>query len=208
MALDPKLTKFSTASPTIATFPSEEVASGLSQVTFFGIASTAVSTVAYHLIAGGDVYSVPGGTSATTTSVEMNFDTAPFELVRTAKGTAYFSAGVNGSGGGSGTSKVSVQLIHVDSDNNETTITSEITSQTYTHQTANAIEVFLELPITEKLFAKGEKLRMEVQLIKVGTDNQRDIGHDPKNQDFASVQPSTNSTTSVMKLLMSFRREE
>lgn len=184
----------------IATFDFVDIASGLGNVIFFGIASTEGSTVSYHLLTESNVWSEPVGTTQTGNGTkEINFDTSTFNLPRTAKGTAYLSAGVGASGGQ--TTKITAQLIHVDSGATETTITDEIVSQV---QPSTTGIVFLPLPITEKHFKKGEILRLEIKITHAGGVNNSDFGHDPQNQEFGNITPSAADTT-VMRLIMPFK---
>lgn len=188
----------------VATFNFEDIVTGLGTVIFFGIASEDSSAVDYHLITNKEVFSQPVGTrrsSQGTTTID--FDTSAFNLTRTAKGTAYFSAAMGCSDGQQ--VRLLVQLKHVDSGLTETNITSEVTSQTYTATTGVLSNmVFLELPITEKHFKKGDFLRLTIKLNQVNASGSSDLGHDPKNQNFNFLVPGTKDTT-VMTLLMSFR---
>lgn len=188
----------------IASFPSEEIASGLGNVVFLGITSEDDSAVDYHLITQ-TVYSSVSGTrrtSAGTTTID--FDTSAFNLPRTAKGTAFFSAGVGVNG--ADTIKLLVQLFHVDSGASETNITSEITTKNYTGTSGDtSTMMFIALPMTQKHFKKGEFLRMRVKMTTTGS-NAQDLGHDPKDQNFGTIVPGTKDTT-IMTLVMSFRSE-
>ena len=205
MTLDPKLQKFTTASPIVASFPSEQIASGISQVTMFGIASADDSGITYQLILNSDMFSARTGTDSTGTT-EINFDSAQFALPRTAKGTATFSCAI---GGGAGdTATVTVQIIHVDSASSETTISAAIVSETVTLiGSSTGSVIFLDIPITtEKLFRKGDKLRLEVIFTRVSGAATETIGHDPKNQDADSIIVSNGATT-VLRFIMSYRAE-
>lgn len=197
-----------TPSKPIATFPSEEIASGLGNVDFLGIAENKEGTVSYKLTTNNSIFSRPTTTERTAVgTTEMNFDTSIFNLPRTAKGTAIFSCGVSGAGT-TDTSKITVQLIHVDSGATETIITSEITSDTFTIDSGVGQFILLFLPITEKHFKKGDLLRLEVKMIKVTGTQRIEIGHDPKNEDGTSLQPSgVGGGTTVMTLVMPFRSD-
>ena len=205
MTLDPKLQKFTTASPIVASFPSEQIASGISQVTFFGIASADDSGITYQLILNSDIFSARTGTDSTGTT-EINFDSAEFSLPRTAKGTGFFSCGV---GGGAGdTVTVAVRIIHVAVGGAETGISASIVSETISLiGSSTGSIVFLDIPITtEKLFRKGDKLRLEVIFTRVSGASTETIGHDPKNQDADSIIVSNGATT-VLRFIMSYRAE-
>ena len=137
----------------VASFSFEDIVSGLGVITFFGIASQDSSAVDYHLITNKEVFSQPVGSrfTASPSTVEYDFDSATFNLQRTAKGTAYISLCIGGAGS-TATHKVLVRLFRVDSAGAETSITSEITSKTVTQSPSDTSEmVFLPLPITETI---------------------------------------------------------
>ncbi len=200
MTIDPKLLKFTSSSPVIASFPSESIASGLSTVPFFGIASETSAAVDYHLITDSSVFSQPVGTRRSGVgTTEIDFDTANLNLARTAEGTAYFSAGIGVISGDVG--HLTAQLFKYDG-SDETAISSEITSASLTG--ADTEMVFLALPITKTLIPAGELLRLKVKIVAENAGDIVDLGHDPANQDFNSLLPGTVDST-IMKLIMQFR---
>ncbi len=185
----------------IATFDFEDIANNTGVVILFGISSETDGGVDYHLVPNKafSSQSETNRTSSGTTTID--FDLGTFNLPRTAKGTAYFSANI-----GAATNiivKVLVQLKHV-TNSTETNITSEITSQSVTTGSGVSSEmVFLELPITEKHFKKGDFLRLTVKLNTNGTNGA--VGHDPNNGDGTVVLGSADKITTVMELQMPFR---
>ena len=64
--------------------------------------------------------------------------------------------------------------------------------------------VNIPLPITETVIKQGETLRLTVKLNQINANAHTDIGHDPKNQPYSTIQPGTKDTT-VMTLLMPFK---
>ena len=207
MPLPQKLTKFTTISPAIVSFSSEDIATGLGVVLFYGIASEASGGIDFHLVTNKDSFSSPTSTARNTTgTTSIDFDTSPFNLTRTAKGTAYISFAMGAAE--NVLVHLNAQLIHYDG-STETTITSNILSATHTGGTGSDSQMaFLELPITEKIFRTGDILRLTAELV---TENNGDaeMGHDPKNQNGInnSIKPSTKDTT-VMLLTMSFKNPE
>ena len=187
----------------IASFDFEDIVTGLGFVTFLGTASEDDSAIDFHLITESLFSSVSGTRSNSAGTTTLDFDTSIFNLPRTAKGTAFFSAGIGVNS--TDTIKLLVQLKHVDSGANVINITSEITTKTHQGTSGNtSTMVFINLPITEKHFKKGDFLRLEVKMIKVSGSLRIEIGHDPKNQDGTSLRPSVSGTT-VMSLLMPFK---
>ena len=184
----------------IASFAFTDIATGLGFVAFLGIASEDSGGIDFHLITNA-LFAQPSGTRRSTQgTTTLDFDTAAFNLPRTAKGTAYFSAGMAVSANQS--VKLLVQVKHV-SNSTVTNITSEITSQTFTPSTNTSQMVFLELPIKKQHYKKGDFIRLTVKLNQVNEAGDSDVGHDPKNQTFQTIDPGTKDTT-IMTLLMPF----
>ena len=201
MPLDPKLTKFTTTSPVIATFQAQDLAEGTSKQIYFGISSND-GTVDYHLISNAVYSSQKDTTRNSAGTTTMDFDLGPFNLPRTAKGTAYFSAGLHSNGNGTATLKAQVKKWDGSA---ETNISSEITAATVTGNGGAATEmVFLELPLTQTDFAVGEILRLTVKLT-VNNAIQVSVGHDPKNR--TVTYSSVAMDSSVMEFQMSYRTE-
>ena len=201
MPLDPKLTKFTTTSPVIATFQAQDLEEGTGKQIYFGISSND-GTVDYHLISNA-VYSSQKHTRGSgTATFSMDFDLGPFNLPRTAKGTAYFSAGLHESTGGN--SSLAVQVKKWDG-SSETNISSKITSATLTgNGGAAATMVFLEIPLTQTDFEVGDVLRLTVDLIHTSASTGT-VGHDPKNRTVTFNSVAMDS--SVMEFQMSYRIE-
>ncbi len=197
MALDPKLTKFSTASPAIVSFSFEEIATGLGFSIFYGTSSEDSGGVDYHLISNPAYSSQIITQRASAGTTTMLFDLSPFNLSRTPQGTAYLSASLRTASGG--TAKLAVTIKHYDG-STETPISSEITSAIAGSD--EALTIFIEIPITtEKTFAKGDILRLTVDLITTGTAITK-FGHDPKDRVMDVL-----SDTSVMEFQMPFKIE-
>lgn len=191
----------------LANFPSEEVASGLSQVTFFGMASEDSGGVAYELVTNGSMWSSVAGTTQTGAgTTTINFDASAFNLPRTAKGTCYFSAGM--ATGNTKEVQLKVQVKHVDAGASETNISSEIAGENYTGTTADpSIMTFVKVPITtEKHFKKGDILRLTVKILQ-NLNGNSDMGHSPQNQVFNLLNTAA-AHSSIMTFIMSFRSAE
>lgn len=195
---------YRTSPPIVSTFSFEDIASGLGFITFFGIASKDDSGLDYHIITNKELWSqVPMTDRASNGTTTLDFDSSTLNLQRTAKGTAYFSAGVGAAEPDD--VKLQVQIKKVDADSNVTNITSEITSNTFESAAGNLSDmIFLELPITQTIIKVGEFIRLTVKLVGVSVGTKVEVGHDPKNQDGSYIKPGTINTT-IMTLLMPFK---
>lgn len=157
MPLDPKLQKFTTASPIIQSYDWIDFSDGSGNKTFYlcqtrdsgGTTFVLVPTVMepYALGIG------PNGWSDTTFTA---FDVSPFNSARRVKGTAYFHGQINHTGTNSA---IRAYLVHYDG-TDETTIGTTVASGQYTSD-----EGFnLSFDISETLFAQGDILRLYVKL--------------------------------------------
>ena len=193
----------------IASFAFTDIAEGTGVQVFFGISSeNFTSTVDYHLVGNSDVTSSQSSSSgAATSTTTIDFDTGTFNLPRTVRGTASFSAGM---GVLNATMHLAAQVKKVAADNTVINLTSKQSGQIFTNAGTDSEMVFIPLPITatgsNAIIKKGEFLRLTVGLHQnTGGVNETELGHDPKNNDgeLGAIKPGTKNTT-VLRLLMPF----
>lgn len=189
MPLTPQLTKFTTASPNVISFDSEDFASGESVANFYFTVGETSAGLNYNLFSQtyNSVTIVQSG------AVSFTFDSLPFKLPRIAKGTAVFSAQQRQNGSGA-TVNVSVKVQHWDG-TTATDISSTITSQNIPANTTE--DILFKVPLTETLFAEGDTLR--IIMTTAGANSQ--IGISPTNQTFA------NFTNTIMVAGVPFKIE-
>lgn len=147
-----------------ATYSYQDIVDGTGIVEFYlskaGVLSSATDTFlttkrtscGADLSSGGNHVNVSGSSSTTYTA-----DLQPFNTPRYASGVAFFSAGTQKSS--SGNHSLSVELFHVDENNNETSISSNVSSGV--RSAARSWHV-ITLPVTPKQFKRGERLRMKM----------------------------------------------
>ncbi len=181
----------------IATFDAEDLAGGVGDVLLF--ASMNEDTGAENLVLTRRVvYSSKVQTASINGTVTLTFDSAPLNLPRTAKGTAYINIGYAPSAGQNQSFSAQVQKWDGSS---ATDLSSEITTPTFTGSNTQTV-ASLELPLTQTIIKVGEQLRLIVKIIANGVSCF--IGHDPKNRDGANMSPSTANTTTILTLFMPF----
>ncbi len=199
MALDPKFQKFSTASPVIASVSFTELITNFGTLVLFGLATENTGGIGYALVTT-TTPSQPVVTSRSTNgTTTIDFDSAIFDIPQNAKGTATFSAGM----GVTNTElvRLSVSIIHYDG-STETTIGVEQTSGTYTGVSNEGEMVSLRFPLTEKLFAAGDLIRLRVKLIQVNAAGSSEVGHDPSGVAGTFM----TAVSSIMQLHVPFER--
>lgn len=195
MALDPKLQKFTTASPIISSVDWENVAAGTGIQNYYPIAELNSGGTEYHLIEtpyNSAVIELSTGAPTTYT-----FQSLDFNLPRFVKGTAYFSG--NFYDGAASQDKITAKLQKWDG--------SSATDLTATHTSANGVTsknniVFFSMPITtEANIAVGESLRLVVVYTK--TDGNSKLGISPTNQ----TSPTGNLTPTQMIIGVPYAQE-
>ena len=176
MALDPKLQKFTTASPVLINFNATDVANGLGTDIFYAAASESSTGNTYLLTS----QTFPGGNTgvgdfgdaavlAGAAIAELDFDLAPFNSPRTVKGTARCSFTIYAY---AQVARCKLQLKKWDG-SSETNISSQIT----TVNEAIGRNELIELPLTETLFAEGDVLRLSIDFD--ATNSSQGMGVDP-----------------------------
>lgn len=187
----------------IANYDYTDIADGTGVKVFYGIASTSGAIINYHLITNTDAYSEPVGTTHTAVGPKtLNFDLSAFNLPRIAQGTAFLSCGIGADGGAK--VYVSGAIVQHVRGATVTDISPVISSQQVTGSPDSSM-VFLPLALTTQKFERGDILRLAVTFYALG-GTATSIGHDPKNQTFGSINPSTKDST-IMALHMPFKIE-
>lgn len=205
MALDPKLTKFTTASPVLATVSFTELITNFGTLVLFGLATENTGGVGYSLVTTSTFSQPPTTVRLTQGTTTIDFDSATFTTANTAKGTATFSAGQGVTTGQS--VKLAVTIIHYDG-SDETIIGTEQTSATFVGVSGTTGEmVSLRFPLTEQLFAVGDLIRLRVKLTQVNAAGDSEVGHDPEGQDGTFILAAQGGSTTKMQLHMPFKRD-
>ena len=200
MSLDPKLLKFSTASPNIVSYSYTDIAEGTGIINFKGF-STHSSTATTYALSTNDLYSGTVSTKTGHTALTINFDTTPFNRPQTAKGVAYISAGIGGTNGQTPTITCTVYK-------NTTAISSGITTGAVTTDGTTGNMVLIAIPLTETHFSVGDYLRLKVVLsASSGAGDYHELGHDPKGRDTPSYITGADVTTEL-NFFVPFRIED
>ena len=199
MPLSQPLTKFTTASPAIATFSFEEIAGGVKFITFYPLVTEDNSGIQYSLADNTINYSSireSGRTSAGTTT--YTFDSSEFELTRTIRGTAYLSLGVYHNLDAAAANVYAARLYKWNG-SSATAITAEVVL-TVEDGVVETIFSF-QMPCTETIIAQGEQLRLTIRLLQsAGVTGKMLFGHDPKNLDAPNISPSSADTITSTRI--------
>ncbi len=170
----------------IASFDFTDIAEGTGIVIFQGF-DVSSGAVTFHLTES----------TITSTRIEtggnLTFNTNPFNLPRTVRGTGNvrFSTQYNGTNTQEAFWKV--EIIHVDADGNATTIgreqTKTITSTGSIIKSSHALSIIL----TETLIKKGDNIRITVNPTLSGGTSV--TGHDPLNREGPLITPVSTTPT-------------
>lgn len=185
----------------IASFDFTDIADGTGVIIFYGVVAISSTSTEYELITNQEVWSALVETGRSTDgTTTINFNAKNFNIPREVKGTVSASMVLGLLAGATG--KLSVEIFHVASDDTATSIGSEITSQT--KNTNDNHMIYINIPLTQKHFKKGEHIRVTVKLIQVGASGNSAVGHDPQNQDGTVIKPASENGTNVMRFLIPF----
>ena len=152
MGLPPKLTKFNTPSQAIASYNYTDVADGTGGITLYGKKAENGSFLSTISQASADS-GIKTGT--------FNLDLTPFNITRTAMGTAELFFVARGTGDNS---NYSARIYHYDG-STETAISS---TETTANVSDDPWELLLRFSLTEKLFRKGDILRLKMYTGSMG----------------------------------------
>ena len=200
---NPQLTKFTTASPVIASYNYTDVSEGTGNITFFLCKAT------NDILSSQTIWSsqiVKTGTF-TTPDEEYNFDLTEFNSSRTIKGTALFQMGSSFQDTEGGcASNIYIRLLRV-SGAVETALCA-LTSMNAVNNATSKIVATRNVILTETQFSRGDILRAEVTIVRNGTGTLTyEFGISPLNQDGTLIVPSSDSpaTTTISKITVPFK---
>jgi len=190
------------AEGSIASYDYFDIAEGTGIIVLYGAQDAAGN----YVLSNQTLFSATIETS-TTTSLEMNFDLAPFNLPKDIKGTAIVSYGTSIQGNtGGGTLLFTFYKV---SDSVETSMGS----CTVSHNKPFVLGEFLSATLTETHFKIGDSLRLSV-LLTDNSDVGIGFGLDPLNRDGTAsyggfnlnLTPSTTpSVTTQLKFYCPFK---
>ncbi len=194
MALNPKLTKFTTISPILATFDAIDVSEGAGFINYNASSSSVTTTVTYFLTRdtnpSDEVYTFvnSGNTGAAVELFDADFDIT-FQVPKDmAKGTAYITLAL---GMGSEVTTEKSMFAKVTLLKNAAVIGSQTTSRTVTRPNPTPVtEAYSEVvtvPYTlssETHFAIDDVLRVNVEVWGTQAASTCDfgLGHDPADR--------------------------
>ncbi|KKM26266.1 hypothetical protein LCGC14_1586470 [marine sediment metagenome] len=206
MALDPKLQKFTTASPVVASYSYTDIAEGTGMQIFYGSNSKEESTYSYHLL-GTAIASDEIETKANSTAegnvkmLDLDFDISEFNMPRDLKGTAYISIPFMAHEASGATSAYVIAKLRKWDGSSETEIAS---SQSDTINPASGVlerqKLLVRIVVPSTHFKKRETLRLTLEGWGATTSGEINItiGHDPKGRittDFPGTEDYKVTTT-------------
>ena len=181
MALSVPLTKFTTTSPVVASYSFTDLADGSGNVNFYLMNSRDSTGSVLKLVPQTIIGGKTGDATAYLISTSyVTFESTPFNIPRTANGTAYFSGQYQSL---TNAGNFLASLIHYDG-STETTIGAEVTLPFL--PTDDGFGFNFSFDIDNKLFAQGDTLRLKFKCSSVGTR----ISTDPSGVFPAGTTPS------------------
>ena len=205
MPLDPKFTKFSTASPILISYGFTDIADGTGKVKFYLIQG------ASKMISDQVLYSPTIEEYRTTSSGEFiliatsDYDLQPFNTLRVVNGSAIYEVGCwQRSSSGAGRGRIIIKVVHYDG-NDETILGTSTIFDINSGSTVSQVRTGT-IPLTRKVFRKGDILRLKVEFWGNGTTGEKQIamGTDPINRDGTKIIPSTQDNITKSSVYIPF----
>ncbi len=188
MPLDPKLQKFTTASPVLANYSTSDILSGTGVQTFYLMDTEDSVGVDYKLTTTTSIMSRSGQTTMAG-GTDLDFDLTPFNIPQTIKGVALVNIYIRTNT--PGTHQLTVRIRKWDG-TTETTIVSVTTDVISAGQ--NLAFCFpIAVPRTD--FAQGDVLRLTIET--AATSGSGQWYHDPISRDFTTTGLPTNSFINI-----------
>jgi hypothetical protein len=186
-----------------------DFASGAAYKKFYLAAGKTSAGGSYFLTDSTDIGSA-SDTDAAGSTYELRLDAATtadrdfdltFNTPHVIAGTAYISGRLTCFGDIARTANIKVTIYHVTSGGTETSLGS-VTGPTRTGTPVNTKECFA-IPLTQKSFAKGEKLRVTLELTTNG--NYATVYHDPSGRSTATDSMNGGTLNSQFIVMVPFR---
>lgn len=191
------------ASNAVASFDSEDLASGLRYTTFTLSQTTTNASVAYIMNSfnlRSDAFEVLGAHNA-----EINFDTSEFSAPRRIEGMVYIAGSTETSGSGGTGGSVKYRLLKVGRDGTtETVICGTMTTRATGGDNA-VVNYMITSDAVPMTVNAGEKLRVErITQITGGGAGSQYIGTSPLDEDGAVIIPSGDTSTTITRVSIPF----
>ncbi len=186
MPLDPKLQKFTTASPAIASYDWQEIGNLTGVRVFYGAQEEDSTGIGYFLT--DSIIPSDEVILNLATNVNIDFDLTAFAAPQDIKGTANISISFGGQANSAAGIYYTATLIHVDGITDaEIIIGATVQSATWTHSTTTATSAAktIKYPITtQQHFKKGDILRLTITTVRTGgwQATHPSMGIDPSNR--------------------------
>lgn len=205
---NPELTKFTTASQTVASYNSTELISGQGFITFNAYDTQVAAGQDHHISsnAGKSKHNGTSGSGDPTAILDVDFDTSAFNAPRVIEGIATVSLGwgFRHDAGGAGTADFAITLRKVSGGVETDLVTVSLAQENWSAAATGPhhIEV-MPLTIPRTQFKKGDQLRFNVLITVGGTGGNKvpEIGHDPENGDYGLMNPTTDVTATTQLIL-------
>ena len=197
MPLDPKLQKFTTASPAIASYDFTDILEGTGTIIFQGYRTDAGA----YILSQSQPFSkdietthTGGGTGAYVLVGDNDFDLSPFKISQTIKGVAIVN--ISQKSVTSGASRFTIKVRKWDGSSE-----TEIVSVTANAEgTSDIVTHCVNLTVPSTPFAAGDVLRLTIETwINSGTSQTMYYSHDPQNRDGANIIPSATPVTTKLE---------
>lgn len=188
-------------SPIVASYDFIDIEEGTGSVIYYAFKAEGAD---WRLTRNSNIPSLDAWTrknSATGTTGVLDIDLeVTFNLRKIIKGDMIISIPIYKSGSPTGEIQAVVTAYHVDAAATATQLATDTHTTTHSgsNTTSKESNITISLPISKKLFASGETLRVNIDIDSTTSNNPTiDIGHDPTNRITGSALLSSQMLVSV-----------
>lgn len=180
-----------------ANFDFTDLASGNAFTSFYGTQTKSSAATSHALLTQQTFSNVKESVRNTAGTTTLTFESAPFNLPRTVKGTAYFNLGVYSN---NAANWLWVQISKYDG------ATQTNISASHAYETAaETKKILMQIPCTETKVNPGEKLRFVIsQIVPGGGGDELTIGIDPQGRTGSRLSDTSGANT-ILKLDTPFK---
>lgn len=211
MPLTPKLTKFTTASPLLASYDFTDLITGGGKVKFY-----LVQTRTGKIITNQAIYATTIEEYRTTNSAAFvligtsNYDSAPFNSAQVIEGNALFEVGTwQRNSAGTGVGRIIFKVQHWDG-SSATELGTAFIMDVNSGATVLGVNSG-EIVLTRKAFKIGDMIRIAVEFWgqdDSGGEKQIAMGTDPINRDATKILPATTDNITKSSIIIPFNIQQ
>jgi len=194
----------------VATYSYSDIASGTGYINYYGYTTTDSVGTTYHLTTQSPRSSTISTVQNSSGSfdVDHDFDLPSFRLPQIVRGTAIITGSCFTNGTNVGDTFHIIYTLKRVRGGTETTV-GTVQTETYDNSVTTDHNITVDMTCSQTHFAPDDVLRLTVNIVCTAgggaAGKQLEFGHDPQNRDGGGLDPSTDDTTTILKIEVPYR---